>query len=195
MADQPRLARMTGHRGAGADEPRQVVGRLKEATKTRTDAELAAFLNVSKGAIANWRKDGVPPKHLLEVSRSSGIPTEWFERGSMYPGGLRAMRADAIANSLIRAGLMPDQADQVAKEHGTVLLGLALVEAERDYRAEHPGKSFRASQLAAKVITILVRNCHLYVSAIRNNMNHDYLTSGLKHSLGLPEDWTPDDPW
>ncbi len=67
---------------AGLRKAGLVIERLKEASGTGTDRELAAFLNVSAAAISNARKnDRVPPDWLVDAGLLTGCSIDWLVRG------------------------------------------------------------------------------------------------------------------
>ncbi len=78
----------------------QVIDRLKEAAEFKTDAELAAALDVSKSTIANWRKrNSVRWDRLLPIARDKGIPVDYLTTGrfSFMEGVLPKLDIDFLA--------------------------------------------------------------------------------------------------
>jgi PAS domain S-box-containing protein len=71
---------------AGLRKAGLVIERLKEASGTGTDRELAAFLNVSAAAISNARKnDRIPPDWLVDAGLLTGCSIDWLVRGPARP--------------------------------------------------------------------------------------------------------------
>lgn len=59
-----------------------VIDRLKKATSSRTDRELADFLNISPASISNARKsDRIPADWLIETGRRTGHSIDWLVSG------------------------------------------------------------------------------------------------------------------
>jgi PAS domain S-box-containing protein len=59
-----------------------VIDRLKKATSSHTDRELADFLNISPASISNARKnDRIPADWLIETGRRTGHSIDWLVSG------------------------------------------------------------------------------------------------------------------
>lgn len=59
-----------------------VLERLKKATGSRTNRELAAFLNVSPASVSNAKRQRrVPPDWLVSVGRDTGASIDWLFTG------------------------------------------------------------------------------------------------------------------
>jgi len=189
---------------------------MKQASGTKTDAELAAVCGVSKGAPANWRKEGVPLKHLLTISERFHRPIELLRTGRLemlhqardpdeeertnriaraarrYQDQRRGRGEMISTAAAVEAVTAPAGAVHELSEHD---LALALVEAEQERQAERPGEAFRASQLAGKVTRIIRRHRYIYEAARRSGTPHNDIAQGIREALGLAQDWTPRDPW
>jgi len=70
----------------GLRKATMVIERLKLASGTRTDRELASFLNVSAAAISNARKnERVPPDWIIDTGLRTGRSIDWIVSAVM-PG-------------------------------------------------------------------------------------------------------------
>ena len=60
-----------------------VIERLKVASGSRTDRELASFLNVSAAAVSNARKnERIPPDWLIDTGLRTGRSIDWLVCGT-----------------------------------------------------------------------------------------------------------------
>ena len=60
----------------------RVLDRLKQATSTKTNRELADFLNVSPTAVSNAKKNGrIPPDWLIATGMRTGYSVDWLLTG------------------------------------------------------------------------------------------------------------------
>ena len=65
-----------------------IIERMKEATGSRTDLELAEKIGISSNTISTWKKRGsIPYEKIDEISQNASIPFDWILRGGMLPQG------------------------------------------------------------------------------------------------------------
>jgi hypothetical protein len=114
-------------------DARSVIDRMKRAAGARTDAELAAVLGVTKGAVPNWRKQGVPPKHLGTLADRYQVTIEWLRSG-------RGWQPGAIVDALGRDMAPVDGA----------LLAVALERAAQQWAAANPGQEMTVFALGER---------------------------------------------
>jgi hypothetical protein len=145
---------------------------MKHACGVRSDAELATVLGVSRGAPANWRKDGVPSRHLVTIAQRYPVVVEWLQAG--------------VGSANAHAGPGVVSVEELA---------LALVDAEQTYREDNPGREPRASQLADRALRVLIRHRTWRELFARTGSAPEEWFAQVKKDLGLPDDWQPGDPW
>jgi len=91
-----------------ASEPAGMVNRLKQATRSKTDAELAKFVGVPRPTVATWKRRGTAPQSaLLHVAMKTGTRMEWLITGKGEPKDksfvLPSIDAELLAIAIHRA--------------------------------------------------------------------------------------------
>lgn len=188
-------------------DPREIVDRMKRVAGVTSDAQLGEQLGVGERAVSGWKKRGVPVEHLVAfadrypvtVAALKGNSGESADRAgialkTLYRPGVGVSKEGWVINAMMGLGKTISE-ERMDLRGGAEALALALVEAEQEYRAEHPAESFRASQLADKVITILARAGYSSAIAMEAGVNPRRFIMAIRTVLGLPDDWTPTDPW
>jgi Bacteriophage CI repressor helix-turn-helix domain len=76
---------------------RAAIERMKAVSQTTTDAELAAELGVTKGAIPNWRKRGVPIQYIVRFADKRSVSIDWLRSGTTAADEVIERMRDALA--------------------------------------------------------------------------------------------------
>ena len=90
--------------------------RVRLATAIETQQELAAVLGVNRSAVTQAKKrDAVPDKWLLALSRAYGLNPDWLERGEGVVQGAPRIQTSSVAGNdpLEQAGM--DAFDEFAR--------------------------------------------------------------------------------
>lgn len=155
---------------AQADPAAVILDRMKAVSGTRTDAELALALGVTKGLPPNWRKRGVPAQYLIAFGERYGVAVEWLRHGV----------GDLSVEAPPLSGLE---------------LALALVDAEQVYLRLHGERPTRASDLAPELAEALWRHKTLRGIMLRRGATREDCDREIRNMVKLPGNWTPGDPW
>lgn len=62
----------------------EVLGRMKEAYKVRTNAEFSSKTGVPQPTISNWVSRGsIPFRYIYECSQATGVDVDWLSKGGL----------------------------------------------------------------------------------------------------------------
>jgi len=138
-----------------------IIERLKVATDTRTDLELAAEMGIRSNTISTWRKrNRVPYEHLDKIALQRNIPIDWFleDSNTIHP----YRRGVPLLNSIPQQ--WPDVDPEDIKEY------LRFPEASDNYWA---------IQARGEGMTPLVRDGDLVVFEIKEEFSDGDLVAAL----------------
>lgn len=152
----------------------KAIDRMRQAEELKSDAALARYLGVRRGAIADWRhRNSVPVEHILAfVAKNAVVSVDWLL-------GL----TDEVFD--LQRGSASDILD-------VEILQLSLEEAYQTAQANPEKADCRPPKLA-RMTAIYYKKYMVMIDQLSqlDGFSRDALLSGLRKAFGIAEDDRP----